>query len=295
MWMLFATAGNIMWSVSDIFNSILVKYFHKSPLLISWFQSLFDLCFLLIFALIFDVKSGWIIPLAIAGAVSYGGHLAFFYILDRLDVSVLNASWAFMAVFITIAGFIFFGDRWSITQTAGVILIFSGVFFLSFWHKHVSLFNTIGLLMLLGSLYAPFYIVQKAALISGDSILAAFFWPTLAAKICAFFSPVFNSELRSNIRRLKPKAGFCWLNISAVVLSLFGFLAMTQAYKLGQASLVAITENMQPFLVISMAWAAVKISPKFTPRELLTRQSVQIKIISFTVVFAGLFLLNFSN
>jgi hypothetical protein len=85
---------------------------------------------------------------------------------------------------------------------------------------------------------------------------------------------------------------FLLLNVIATFSSILGFFFMTNAYAVGLASLVAVTENMQPFCVIFLAWLVAFLVPKCAPRELLTIQSVQVKLVSFLIVFVGLGLLS---
>jgi len=52
-----------------------------------------------------------------------------------------------------------------------------------------------------------------------------------------------------------------------------------------------IVGNVQPFFVIGQSWLIAKALPRYAPRELLTAQSVGVKLTSFAVVFVGLALL----
>lgn len=57
------------------------------------------------------------------------------------------------------------------------------------------------------------------------------------------------------------------------------------------ASLVSVVGNAQPFIVLFFAWLMVRIAPLSAPKELLTKQSVTVKIVSFTIVYSGLALI----
>ena len=290
MWLLFGLLASALWSASDIFNSILVKHYERNPIILSWIQSVGDLLILFVTALLFDVQSEWIGALMFGGFTTYIAFLFLFHVLHRVDVSVMNASWAFLAIFVSISGFVFFGESWSIIQTAGVLLVLSSVFFLAYWHQHVSIFRTIFLLVALGFLYAPVNVVMKAALLNGETVPAAFFWTLLGAKGSAFLFPWMTSKLRRTIVDFNPhlSMSFLFLNAMGLICSLSGFVAITKAYAVGMASLVSVTENAQPFFAILFAWLSVKMCARYAPRELLTAQSVGVKIACFLVVFAGL-------
>ena len=77
----------------------------------------------------------------------------------------------------------------------------------------------------------------------------------------------------------------------AMLSSFAGSYVMTLAYEEGLASLVSVVANIQPFLTIFFAYTLVMITPRFAPRELLTAQSVGVKLVSFVIVFAGLAML----
>ena len=293
MWIVYAFIANVCWSVSDILNSILVRHYHRNPLLLAWVQCIFDCSFFLLLGFFFDVSTTWTLPFLLAGISTYAAFLTFFYVLDRVDVSVMNAAWAFMAIVISIGGMFLFGEVWSLQQTIGVLLVLGGVFFLSYWHQHVSVGRTIGLLTLLGVLYAPLFLTQKAALLAGESVLATFYWPFFFSKICGLFYPLSRKTSRQNIRDActSLRSSFILFSIIATTCSIAGMYFITIAFKIGLVSLVSMTENAQPFIAIFLAWIVSRIMPSIAPRELLTAQSVQIKIVSFIIVFTGLALL----
>jgi len=57
------------------------------------------------------------------------------------------------------------------------------------------------------------------------------------------------------------------------------------------ASLVSVTENSQPFIAMALAALLLIFTPRYAPKELLTRESVTIKLLSLTAVTAGMILL----
>jgi hypothetical protein len=63
------------------------------------------------------------------------------------------------------------------------------------------------------------------------------------------------------------------------------------AYASGPLSLVVVVSNVQPFLVLAIAGFVVRFFPSKAAKELLTRQSVQLKLLCFFLAFIGLALL----
>lgn len=293
MWLVYAMIGNALWSASDVINSILVHRYHKNPIVLAWIQGIFDCILLVGITLFFDVRSSWIPLFIVAGVAAYGAFLMFFHVLHRVDVSVMNSSSVFQTIFVSIGGFWLFGESWNQAQILGVVLALGGVLFLSYWHKHVSLVRTIALLGGLGFLYSPIFLIQKAALLDGESVLVVFFWPVFIAETSAFLFPLCIQKHRSSIFALgsSMKAGFIALSIFAMLSSTAGFAFFTMAYNFGQVSLVSVSEGVQPFFTIFFAWIVLKMASSYVPKELLTTQSIQVKLVSFCIVFAGLGLL----
>jgi len=295
MWLVFTLAAAALWSAGDVIGSLLTKHHEKNPLVLTWLQSIFDLVILAVIVVFLDVRSSWIHSFFLAGVLAYGGWLMFYYMLDRVDVSVTTAAWGLNAIFISVAGFMLFSESWSLLQSIGVVMVLGGVFFLSYWHRHVSISHTLFLFSLLALLYTPFFVVQKAALLAGESIAVAFFWPFFATKLSGFAYPLLRKNWRRDIFESPIDAWMVSLSMLVVLCSVSGFYAITHAYAAGLASLVAVAANAQPFFIMLFSWLLFHLLPNYTPRELLTQQFVLVKLVSFTVVFVGLALLAFSS
>ena len=296
MWLFFALLAVSFWALDNVVSSILVKCYEKNEIVLSWTVGVLHLFFLFVLVIFFWPKliidPYWIVIFFLVGAFSYTGWILFYYVLKHVDVSVTNAAWAMLAIFVSIGGIVFFHETWSITQTVGIVLALSGVFILSYWHRHVSVRRTLFLLSILGLINALFFLVQKAALLSGINTFAVFLYPFATASIVAIIFPVFTKHRSAVIKRCK-NLNFWYLFLCSfiAIISTVGFYSMVKAYSLGPASIVVMAENIQPFIVIFFAFIATRLFPKYAPRELLTTQSVQVKLVSFCIVFVGLALL----
>ncbi len=293
MWLGFVLVSTLGWSLVNVIDSMLVRCYRQPPIVLMWTQSVFTVPALLIVGLVFQVHSQWILPLLIGGATAYAADIAFFLVLDRLDVSVANAAWAILSLYLSLGGLLLFHERWGTAHFAGAALILAGSFALSFWHRHLSLTRTFGMLSLLALAYTPYYLLKKAAIASGDTVLSVFFWSLIARETLAFCLPWLNGRVRRRIRALP---GGMWIGLfmagAAVVASFFvGEYFGGLAFASGPLSLVAMASNVQPFLVIGLAWLTARFLPSLAPRELLTIQSLRVKCACFLVVFVGLALL----
>lgn len=286
--------GNVLWSISDVWASVIINRVHKNPIVISWFFGVIDLALLAALSVYSLPDLAWIGWLAFASLFAYLGMLAFFFSLSRVDVSVSSAAWVFMSIGIAIGGMIFFNETLSALQIVGVFMSIGGVLLLMFWHQHVSVFRTCLILGGAGFLYVPFFLIQEAVLLGGASpydvfYLNAFFHSILTVGV-PFLVPKYRCEVLQLASRL-PLRRFFSLIVPRSILGLLASFCVILAYKTGYASLVSITQNGQPFFLVLFAWIATRITPKYAPKELLTTQSIGIKILSFCITFAGLSLL----
>ena len=293
MWLSLSIASAVFWATVNVLNSTLVARYHKNPLFLLATQAAFS-CFLLLWlAMVVPIRTTWVLVIVLSGCIAYLGDMLFFWILDRVDISVVNAAWAILALFLSIGGFVLFGERWSPLQFAGAGLILTGVLLISFYHAHVSMTRTVGMLALLALLYVPFHIVRKAALLHGESMTAIFFWMLLGREMLSFIVPFATIRSRRIIMQGLRSMPWGYFAVSVVIILLYycAELSSILAYRIGPISLVSVVSNVQPFFVVIFAWLLMKLQPSIAPRELLCTRSVAVKIGGFSVVFAGLALL----
>ena len=295
MWFSFAIGSVVAWSIPLVLDSIIVKHYEKNPFVLMWVQSCFSMTFLSIAAFFVPLESVWVPWLILTSLVAYCGDVILFTAMDRMDISVLNIAWAFMAIFLSVVGFLFFGESWTIAQTVAVVCILGGVSFLSYWHHHVNT-SAVVMLIALAALYAPSNAVQKAALFSGELIYTTVFWQLLARETCAFVFPWTMPSFRTKVKAVAARvdALFYFLAFWVIITYFLGMYLLAEAYRFGPISLVSVVGNIQPFVVLFFAWLAWKLFPRYCPKELLDGQSVVVKLLCFTVVFIGLNLLAIS-
>ena len=81
--------------------------------------------------------------------------------------------------------------------------------------------------------------------------------------------------------------------INALVIAFFfaGITLNTLAFHNGPLALAVIVTNIQPFIIILLSLLFYSLLPHKAPKELLTAQSLKVKLVSFLIVFTGLALL----
>lgn len=257
-----------------------------------WTQSCFSLLFLSIALPFVSLESSWIPLLIIGGLIAYCGDLVFFVAVDKMDASVFNIAWAFIAIILSIAGFVLFGESWTPLQTLGVVCVLLGVVMLSYWHHHITP-ASLGLLLALAILYSPINVVMKAATDDGEKILTVLFWVLIARELCAFTFPWCLPHFRKRIAESREVIDGMFVFISGFIVAAYfsGEFFAVKAYSVGSISLTSVVGNTQPFVVLFLAWILWRFVPRYASRELLDKQSVKIKLVSFCVVFVGMVLL----
>lgn len=296
MWFPLTLLSAFLWAVINVVNSTLVARFHKSPSLLLWIQTCFSMVFLLMISASYPVSTDWMPVLVFAAFFAYLGDLLFLWVLDRLDISVVNAAWAMNSMFLSAIGLTFFGETWTMIQLFGAILVCCGVLLVSFHHTHVSLLRTLLMLLALALCYLPVAVVRKAAMLDSQSILPVIFWLILGRDLVGFVMPFLLPSQRKRILGHLPHCTIGFVLLSGLVVACFYAteLVLTLSYRLGPVSLISIVANIQPFFVLLLAAATVRFFPAFAPKELFSMQSTSIKILSFSVVFIGLALLTIS-
>jgi len=293
MWLVFALLAVFTHGFDISLESVRVRYFEKHPIMLMWSASLFTLVMLGVLPLFFDVRTPWIPILVAAGACAYFGDLVYYYILDRVDASVTSIVGALLAVGISIGGFLLFQEHWSVGQSLGSILILSGVLFLALWNRKALPISVFLCAVVIAYAYVPIALADKWALLGGAALIPVLFWPLLVRELLGFLFPFFIPVYRRGIvRHLKEMPMVYYvLTLSAAVAYLIGEYFFVMAYDRGPVSLVSVAGNVKPFSIMFIAFIFTRLLPRFSPRELFTRQSLKVKMMSFFVVFIGLGLL----
>jgi drug/metabolite transporter (DMT)-like permease len=203
----------------------------------------------------------------------------------------------FVAIIMTGMGVGFFGDVLTISQMIGVLLVFVGIATLSFSKLHALSGTALFLMALAGAFYSPFYLTQKWVLSHGETFFSTFFWMILGRE---FFAITLSSLLPTSRRQILASLPyrslrFYLFNFVSITLFLFAMYSISRAYAVGSATYVSILGNVQPFVVIAVAWVFTMFAPDLAPRELLTARSLRVKVLSFSLVFLGLALLGVSQ
>jgi drug/metabolite transporter (DMT)-like permease len=291
MWLLFAIGGVTCWALVNILDSLVVRHYERHPIALMGNQSWFSLSIIgCLFLIHPPAYSSWVPALMISGLVAYVGDVLFLIALDRMDASVTNIAWILASLFLSVAGFLLFDERWNLFQFSGAMFIVVGVLYFSL-NRHVSLSpRSLLLLIAMAALFTPFSIVQKAALSAGEHWYPVLLWPMLLREGFSFSVPWVVPSFRKAMRRMLAGIRLPFLLWNAVIIMAFmtGVFSLELAMQRGPLSLVSIVSNAQPFIVILLAAGIRGLFPHRAPRELLDWHSLKSKLLGFLLLFFGL-------
>lgn len=297
MWILFTLLAVLCWAVLNTIDSLLVRHFEDRSIVICWFQSMTSVPIILIIGAFWSTENSFALLLLLFGALSYMGDLYYWRILGLADASSSNFVGVFVTIIMTIVGVSVYGDTLTPIQVLGAFLVCIGIATLSFSRTHALSAKALLFMLCAAVLYSIFYIAQKWSTNHEQTYFSTFYWMMLGREFFAIFlSTLLPTPRRQiiasfSIRPLK----FYILNAVSSSLFLVAMYCISSAYAIGKASYVAILGNIQPFVVILVAWVCTMFAPDLAPRELLTARSLRVKITSFSLVFIGLALLGSSS
>ena len=293
MWIVFSLLSSASWASTNIVDSILVHRYEKHPQVLMWFVGVIRIATLIVFALLFPIfTEQWYLAFA-AGMIIYTVAVFYLYILRSVDTSITQSAWAIESIYVSIFGFFVLAERWSVIQSIGAVLILLGVFGLCYWHRSISVKRSLFYLCLLALMTAPSDIILKYTLDHGSPYVQTLFWYICGTSCFAAIAPLFRPATCKQIRHVLATAPvhFYTFNVYNITISMVGFATMVKAFALGPLSLVTIATNIQPFLVILFSGLLMRTRLIHIPNELLSKQSIGVKLACFTLSFTGLALL----
>jgi drug/metabolite transporter (DMT)-like permease len=258
-------------------------------MMLSWIQSVLSVPLLALIGFHVNLHSSWALLLVIVGMSAYVADLWFFRVAHSLDISVLNMAWSILALFLTIVGVFYFHESWTVHQSIGALFIIGGALLLTLYHQHINLRRTLWLLTILAALYIPYYALKKASIDAGEGAGTVFFWLLVGRELPSLLLPLASRKtIQLAVQIIRDNWLFPFKSLLIVLCYFLAEYFGALAYQQGSLSLVAVVANTQPFAVLAFAGLYTTFWPRHAPKELLSRQSLRIKLVSFALVFLGL-------
>ncbi len=297
MWFPLTLLTAFLWALINVINSGITKRYTKDPSVILWVQVCFSMIFLTMIGFLTHPDPRMSLVFLPVGVITYLADLLFFWICSRLDISVMNAAWCLQSVILSAAGIFLFHELWTPVTFLGAVLVILGVLLLSLRASTHSFGKTALFIIPLALLYIPNALARKVALTAGMPILPIFFWLLLCRDGLAFTVPWFLPSERRKIMRTLPTLPLSFFVTCAIPITLFFTVEYVtlRALAIGPLSIVSVVGNVQPFFVLGLAWLLHRHGHHLAPNEIVTKESIRIKALSFFIAFIGLALLALSQ
>lgn len=294
MWLLLTLLACLSWACVNVLDSALLNKVPMPEPVFVWLIAAVRLLQLAAFLYLFGEWSSWSPWLMLTGALIPPAIVLYARVMRRLDASVTCSAWAFETILLSIIGFVWLHESWTLLQTFGVLSVIGGVCFLAFYHQHLSWVRTVGLLFLLGAMVVPDSAMSGAAVKAGISVTAVYTWSLAGNVVSSLCLPLFLPSVRRYLRKESAWRQPWIIGVVAVNLcfSCAGFLLSFTAVKLSQLSLVSVVYNVQPFFIMFVSFFFLKAFPGFLPKEGFSQRSLFVKVFSFSAVCAGLLCLS---
>ncbi len=298
-WIFFAFSGPILWAASTHIDKYLVeryfKYSHMEVLMV--FTALIGVIMLPIIWFfkpqVLSVSAFSILIMIISGILYMGALLFYMKAIQTQEASVVAPLFQAAPIFGFGLAYIFLGEKLSITQLTGVLLIICGSIYLSFRpsHKKLHFDKRLASLMLMCAFFIALSSVIFKFFAIRDEYWTTTFWTyageAIFGVIILMWPPYFREFI--NIFKINTKA-LLGLNGANELINLGGGLGFRYALIFAPLSAVQAISNTTTLFVFIFGIIITRFFPALG-REDLSKQNLVRKGISILLIGLGLSLL----
>lgn len=294
VWLLFALASNVLYSVVSILDQLLRKRHvkHDTSLTVIWLAFFFLIWLAVIpFIHISVPEFPKLAAALIAGFIVVIASLPYFYALSVEEASKVMPIWQFSSIFVLVFSAIFLGEKLASRHYYGFALMFFGGLLLSV-SKAVRGFevNKTLLLILATSAVSSVYLVLVKFFYATESFWNGFFWLSLGN----FIGAVFLLALPKNFKYVKRQLaaltkGAVLLLIATTLMTFLADISLLFAVKAGPVSLVSVIGVTQIMFLFLMTVFLSKYFPKVL-KERIDRKALLTKLAAIALLIVGLYL-----
>lgn len=302
-WFLISLIGPFLWAlVNHLDKLILEKYFKKGGvgtlLIFSSVIGIFTLPVIYFFNThIFSISIVDTIILLVCGIISAIALWLYFIALENEEASVVVVFYQLIPVFGYILSYFILGERLSLWQIVGMVLVLasSGIISFEIDEENNFKFKKKMVLMLLGStlLYSVYYVMFKFATISenGD-IWISLFWDYAGLGIFGLVLLIFFKSYRQDFRKMVKENSISVfsLNIINEIIYIVGNSVSSYALLLAPISLVLMANSYQPVFVFIIGILITLYLPKLGVESIKLKHIVQ-KVLALIIMLVGTYML----
>jgi drug/metabolite transporter (DMT)-like permease len=293
VWLIFALSGPILWGASNVFDSSLRRHYIKNDWALTWLTAAARLPF----ALVFLFLGGWTLPnwtilfwMGVGGALWTIPFLFYYKAMETEDPSRVSVFIQLVPAFTLINAFLILQEKLTASQGISFALLISAGLLASLktirgkW-RWSGAFAWLALSCFLWSLSDIFFKKFESSFANFHSAFGIYFLGSFIVAGLFAFHP---RKLKSTVSHFMhmPRRAW-WIFWVDEIMGVSGSILFAYALTLGKASLTSAMSGTQP---LSTFFVGLALAPlmKDISREDVTRNALILKLISFTLVIAGL-------
>ena len=301
-WLLIALLPPALWSITNhIDKYLLSKYFKEGSVgALMVFSSLIGVILLPIIYFIHPAvitSFNWsYLLISINGLFYLSAVLPYFYALQKDETSITVPLFQMIPVYSFVLGYLFLGEKLTIMQIIGGLIILLGALFISLeieTIKHFKLKKDVFLLMTLSSLlYSINFILFKFFAIDYNFYITSF-WEYVGFAFFAIILILFIKKYRNEFFKVIKVNSIKVVSVNGIneIINIIAKIAFNFASLIVPVTLVWIVNGSQPFFVFIFGIILTLLFPKFAKEDLSKKVLLQ-KIIAIFVMFVGGVIIN---
>ncbi len=250
-WLALSILSSVFFALSNVIDKQIVGRYLRNPAACVFLAVCFDTLFALLIAVatgfVFQ-PSRYLLAAVLAGVVYVAEVLIYFFSIKNENVSMVIAILMSSPLYTLLLAVLFLGERVSVAQAAGIILIVAGSIAVSVRKDENKRMVSA---MLLPSVAASF-LLGASAVLTKYSLTTLSFWDSVVARQMGSFLavlPIGFLLLTRGGRRLQNLKPVLFSGASEAVF-MIGMVVVTLASSLGPISLVSAAGAVQPLFVL---------------------------------------------
>jgi len=286
-WIIYTFIAVIFWTIVELIDKYVLDYEVKDPIIATIVCGVATFIVFQIAALRYGDFFGMslkVIVIAIFAGILYNLSTWFYYIgMQKEDMSTFIPLLSIAPLFVLPLGFIFFGERFTLSTYSGIFLTIVGAILISYKKTRSKARLTSGLFfaIYIAIIYAVRAVVLKYITTLAD-IWALMFWIAVGGIIVSI---IMYLSYRKKVQKTISKKGFSHLILSGI-LTAFGFFAGFFAVAKGSVTLVTALFNIQPMFAFIAVITIIKSYPKLI-KERMSKHIMFKKFIAIVLMIIG--------
>jgi len=298
MGIFFSILSPAIYGINNFIDKLILEKYQISPIIITVYSGIFGLLaglIVLIFTGIYSADYKSVVIILASGFLTNVYLIPYFKALYQDETSRVVPLFQFVPIFVLILSFFLLGEKLNTKQYIGCIFIVGSSFFLSLKKFDIRIFKlrpTFWYMLLSSFLFAFSIVLYKFG------VQEIPFWNTLPYEglgmaLGALSILLYRNNKKTFVNQTKkfPKKIFAWMSINEGVFILSRYTTYF-ALSLVAASIVNVLGGLQALFVLIYGIVLSLWFPHII-KEIITKQTVGIKLASIVGIFIGLSLLFF--